>query len=276
MEVELDRIRLLLDIVGLRFLLNHLLKILGLFVEPYLADQGRDADQGFIGAGDVFRRVLKFERDENRHARFGAVQNATLQCGQDFRQRHGRGSRPQALHGFPLHAAGEHADFLAVKIRQGADRRAARIGGVGGAKHADHLDALGFADMPERFFELGVLNGPETVGLILEDARRGENLKALINPDQECRRHHGDFDRAELHALDHARDRAKLAQRKHLDVDGALGPFLHPFLKCLHPEMDTFLDGRRPDLDNGFGVGGQRRSGDGKGNTARNGREWPG
>jgi len=56
-----------------------------------------------------------------------------------------------------------------------------------------------------------------------DESRRGQYLKALVDPDEELRRNDRALDGAELRTFDLPRDRAELACRIDLGFDAASG-----------------------------------------------------
>ena len=65
---------------------------------------------------------------------------------------------------------------------------------------------------------------------VVEQSGDVGNLKTRIDSLEEARRQHADFDRADLHAVDHFGNAAKLVAGKQLDVDTAVGHLFEAFL----------------------------------------------
>ena len=98
------------------------------------------------------------------------------------------------------------------------------------------------------FITAGSASKPLPVRERIQKARRGQHLEALVDADEELRRHDRAFDRAELHALDLARHRAQLAGGIDLDLDAAARILFDHGGKAAAELLRRVVDGRGADL----------------------------
>ena len=98
-------------------------------------------------------------------------------------------------------------------------------------------------------------DGVDFIG-VLEQARHIERLEARIDVGHEGGRGGEGFDRAEQHALGHARDRAELRGRVDLDLQFIAHAGFDFLLEFLLPLVLHVVDGRRSELHGGLRIGG--------------------
>ena len=169
---------------------------------------------------------------------FGAVNDAGLQGGIHIAVRHGNGNAAQIVHhiGLGLHVL--HADLQALQVSRGAD------GSVFGVERAGAGGVIGqgnkavIAGREEEILHLlGVHDMVEILGII-KDIRQAECVVGFVVRCQTGGRNLGHGDNACLQLLQVLVFAAELAVGEDLDLDAAIGLFVHFLSKLGHGNVD--------------------------------------